>query len=93
MSADTLDLVFMPLVAFDRDGNRIGMGKGYYDHTFSEKSKWSKMPLLLGIGTVSKKQPYTPSPKGYSDGCGCDRIGVHLLSKERRFGMLTRSGV
>ena len=28
-AADTLDLVFMPLVAFDRDGNRIGMGKGY----------------------------------------------------------------
>ena len=61
--ADTLDLVFMPLVAFDRNGNRIGMGKGYYDHTFSEKSKWSKMPLLLGIGHSFQEATLRPHPK------------------------------
>lgn len=46
-----LDLVLMPLVAFDATGNRIGMGGGFYDRTFAylmPRNKWRK-PKLIGV--------------------------------------------
>jgi 5-formyltetrahydrofolate cyclo-ligase len=43
------DLLLMPLVAWDRQGNRIGMGSGYYDRHL-EKFRNSHSPLRLGIG-------------------------------------------
>jgi 5-formyltetrahydrofolate cyclo-ligase len=46
-----LDLVVMPLVAFDDHGNRLGMGVGYYDRTFAYlKINPKQRPILLGIG-------------------------------------------
>ncbi len=31
-----LDIIFTPLVAFDKEGNRLGMGGGFYDRTLSQ---------------------------------------------------------
>jgi len=31
----TLDMIFMPLTGFDSQGNRLGMGGGYYDRTLA----------------------------------------------------------
>jgi 5-formyltetrahydrofolate cyclo-ligase len=50
--APTLDLLLVPLVGFDRDCNRIGMGGGFYDRTLAylrHRTGWRR-PRLIGIG-------------------------------------------
>ena len=49
IKAAYLNLVFLPLVGFDRTGNRIGMGKGYYDKTFSAENHSFHAPRLIGL--------------------------------------------
>ena len=50
--SDELDLVIVPLVAFDLERNRIGMGGGYYDRAFSflESGTENTKPALIGLG-------------------------------------------
>lgn len=48
---EKLDLVLMPLLAFDDQGNRLGTGGGYYDRTFAFMStEKPHQPYLLGVG-------------------------------------------
>lgn len=48
--SQAIDLVVVPLVAFDHHCHRIGMGAGYYDRTFSYKLQSpEKKPWLVGV--------------------------------------------
>ena len=53
--AKQLDVIIMPLVGFDKQANRIGMGGGYYDRSLSYMEKDTKnrhvtqRPLLIGV--------------------------------------------
>lgn len=50
VSPTNFDVVFVPLVGFDENCFRLGMGKGFYDRTFSFKifNRRSR-PLLVGL--------------------------------------------
>jgi len=50
ISPTNFDVVFVPLVAFSKDCFRLGMGKGFYDRTFSFKIfNRRSSPLLVGL--------------------------------------------
>jgi 5-formyltetrahydrofolate cyclo-ligase len=52
IAARWLDVVFLPLVGFDRSGLRLGAGGGFYDRAFAFRHlrrAWHK-PLLVGFG-------------------------------------------
>lgn len=58
----SLDLILMPLVAFDAAGNRLGMGGGFYDRTLAyleRRSHWRK-PHLIGTAYAFQQQESLP---------------------------------
>jgi 5-formyltetrahydrofolate cyclo-ligase len=68
-------LIFTPGLAFDRQGNRLGRGKGFYDRFFVvfEGRKFHAEGLCMGIQVV----PSVPVEKG--------DIKVHSVYAESDF--------
>lgn len=57
----TPDLVLTPLLAFDRRGNRLGYGAGFYDRTFTALRERGTDPLRLGLAFAAQEVDEVPS--------------------------------
>lgn len=80
----SLDLVLVPLVAFDASGSRLGMGGGYYDRSFAylnHRSHWRR-PRLIGVAFEFQRADEIPSTHWdvRLDGVMTER-GLHLAEK------------
>lgn len=59
LSPEALDLILVPLVAFDEHGTRIGMGKGFYDQALAHH----RPKLLMGVAYDFQRFPFIePQP-------------------------------
>ena len=52
-----LDVIFIPLLAYDRIGNRVGYGKGYYDRFLT---KCEAKTILIGLSFFTPEEVITP---------------------------------
>jgi len=53
------DILIAPLAAFDRKGNRIGYGAGYYDMTIN-RLRQRKLAMAVGIAYAAQEVPEVP---------------------------------
>ena len=62
LKARQLDLLLMPLVGFDHQGYRLGMGGGYYDATlaFMHRRRLWRKPRLVGIAYECQRVEMLP---------------------------------
>ena len=57
------DFILVPLVAFDKELNRIGYGKGYYDRSLQKIKKIKRKAVSLGIAHSFQKYKNIPVNK------------------------------
>ena len=61
LPAEAMALVITPLVGFDQNGGRLGMGGGWYDRSFAFRHQRRAPPWLVGAGFDCQQLPALPA--------------------------------
>lgn len=62
IAPENLDIVVMPLLAFDLQGHRLGTGGGFYDRTFAFlHASQARYPHMLGLAYAAQAAEFIPS--------------------------------
>ena len=81
-SVRELDLLILPLVAFDAEGYRLGMGGGFYDRSLAHlphRRSWRR-PRLIGVGHAFQEVPRVPKePWDIPLGIICTETGCYRI--------------
>lgn len=61
-AAQFMNVIFVPLLAFDAQGGRLGMGGGYYDRAlaFRRRRQFWTGPLLIGVAYEQQEVSAVP---------------------------------
>ncbi len=64
LEVGNLDILFLPLVAFDLHGTRLGMGGGFYDSTLqANRNAGGSEPLRIGVAhELQRVEKIEPDP-------------------------------
>lgn len=60
IGAEQMDVILLPLLAFDRYGGRLGSGAGYYDRALAFRRDQQRAPWLIGIGFACQEVASIP---------------------------------
>ena len=57
------EIIFVPLLAFDKFHNRLGYGKGFYDKFLSKYKENKKKLITIGVAFSFQKYKKIPTTK------------------------------
>lgn len=84
VAPESLDLVLVPLLGFDMQGNRLGFGGGFYDRAFAFRRTRSAPPVLCGYAYDDQRCDTLESAEwDVALDAIVTQAGLHFFSRQR----------
>lgn len=84
IAAHEFDIILVPGLAFDLNGNRLGQGGGWYDRTL-ERARHKSAPLVIGVAFECQIVETVPHENHDARvDCLVTEVGVRVLEMEKK---------